>query len=74
MDNRQLTRIKIDGFKSIEHADLNLEMINVLIGSNGSGKTNFISALSLLQALIAGDSQSYVMRKGGPDAFFALGA
>ena len=55
MDHRQLTRIKVDGFKSIESADIELNMVNVLIGSNGSGKTNFISVLSLLQALIAGD-------------------
>lgn len=73
MDNRQLTRIKINGFKSIEHADIELKMINVLIGSNGSGKTNFISVLSLLQALIAGDLQNYVTRKGGPDAFLHWG-
>ena len=42
MDHRQLTRIKVDGFKSIESADIELNMVNVLIGSNGSGKTNFI--------------------------------
>lgn len=73
MDSRQLTRIKIEGFKSIEKADIDLNMINVLIGSNGSGKTNFISVLSLLQALIEGNLQRYVARKGGPDAFLYWG-
>lgn len=73
MDHRQLTRIKVDGFKSIESADIELNMVNVLIGSNGSGKTNFISVLSLLQALIAGDLQNYVARKGGPDSFLYWG-
>ena len=32
MDHRQLTRIKVDGFKSIESADIELNMVNVLIG------------------------------------------
>lgn len=73
MDNRQLTHINITGFKSIEHAEIDLNMINILIGSNGSGKTNFISVLSLLQALIAGDLQNYVARKGGPDSFLYWG-
>lgn len=73
MDNRQLTRIKIKGFKSIESADIDLNMVNVLIGSNGSGKTNFISVLSLLQALITGDLQSYVTQKGGPNALLFWG-
>ena len=41
MDHRQLTRIRVEGFKSIESADIELNMVNVLIGSNGSGKTNF---------------------------------
>lgn len=73
MDHRQLTRIRVEGFKSIESADIELNMVNVLIGSNGSGKTNFISVLSLLQALIAGDLQNYVARKGGPDSFLYWG-
>lgn len=73
MDSRQLTRIKIEGFKSIEKADIDLNMINVLIGSNGSGKTNFISVLSLLQAMIEGNLQRYIARKGGPDAFLFWG-
>lgn len=73
MDYRQLTRIRIQGFKSIESADIDLNILNLLIGSNGSGKTNFISVLSLLQALVAGDLQNYVARKGGPDIFLYWG-
>ncbi len=32
MDHRQLTRIKVDGVKSIESADIELNMVNVLVG------------------------------------------
>jgi predicted ATPase len=39
----QLKRIKIEGFKSIRSAELELRPINVLIGVNGSGKSNLVS-------------------------------
>ena len=45
----QLSRIKISGYKSIRECDVELKKINVLIGANGSGKSNFISAFSFLQ-------------------------
>ncbi|WP_370409010.1 AAA family ATPase [Tenacibaculum dicentrarchi] len=35
--------IEIEGYKSIKHTKLDLKPINILIGSNGSGKSNFIS-------------------------------
>ncbi len=40
----QLDRIKIKGYKSIKECDLNLKSLNVLIGCNGAGKSNFISS------------------------------
>ena len=44
--------ITIKGFKSIALLErLPLRPINVLIGANGSGKSNFLEAFSLLQAL-----------------------
>ena len=44
--------ITIEGFKSIASLErLPLRPINVLIGANGSRKSNFLEAFSLLQAL-----------------------
>lgn len=40
-----LCRIQIDNFKSIKHADLSLNHINVFIGENGAGKTNILDAV-----------------------------
>jgi predicted ATPase len=37
--------IKIAGYKSIKDIHLDLMPINILIGANGSGKSNFISFL-----------------------------
>ena len=39
----QLSRMTIRGFKSIKSCDISFGKINVLIGSNGAGKSNFNS-------------------------------
>lgn len=41
-----LTRIVIDGFKSIEHCDISLSETNIFLGENGSGKTNLLEAIA----------------------------
>lgn len=41
-----LTRIIIDGYKSIGHCDISLSTMNVLLGENGSGKTNLLEAIA----------------------------
>lgn len=47
-----LSKIKLKNILSFnqEGIDIELQNLNVLIGANGSGKSNFIEALSLLQA------------------------
>ena len=51
-DVRLIRRLKISGMLSFgpKGIDLELEPLNVLIGANGSGKSNFIEALALLHA------------------------
>lgn len=47
----------IEGFKSIHSIkDLPLHPINLLIGANGSGKSNFLEAFVFLKEIISGDS------------------
>lgn len=74
MNNKQITKICIDGFKSIEHCELELNMLNVLIGSNGAGKSNFISLFKMLQSMIDEELQLYVAKHGGSNAFLFLGS
>ena len=74
MNNRQITKVEIEGFKSIKKCSLELGMINVLIGSNGSGKTNFISLFKMLQSMIDEELQSYVSKHGGPNAVLFFGS
>jgi len=70
----QISRIKINGFKSIKEADIELGMLNVLIGANGAGKSNFISLFTLLQQMIDMKLQNYVSRKAGPDNLLYFGS
>ena len=64
MELAQLNRITISGFKSIKKCDIFLNKINVLIGSNGSGKSNFISAFSLLQDILSENLRISAARSG----------
>ena len=70
-----LSAITIKGFRSIGSVeDLAIRPINVLIGANGSGKSNFLGVFKLLQAIRAGRLQDYVARAGGADRILHFGA
>lgn len=66
----QLSRVAISGYKSIEKCNLELNSINVLIGSNGAGKSNFISAFTLLQNVLKGELQLYTQQCGVNSLFY----
>lgn len=69
-----LKQLTIRGFKSIQHLDgLALSNLTVLIGANGSGKSNFVDFFRLLRAMADGGLQSFVQISGGADGFFYLG-
>ena len=55
--------IKIEGFKSIKSMELELRPINVFIGSNGSGKSNFISFFKMINALFYRQLQRFVIEE-----------
>lgn len=69
-----LKSVTIGGFKSIE-ALLNfpLRALNVLIGANGAGKTNFVDFFRLLHAMSNEALQGFVNEQGNADGFFFLG-
>ncbi len=64
LPNDQLSRMTIKGYKSIKECDISFGKINVLIGSNGAGKSNFISAFSLLRNILAKNLQVSVAQSG----------
>jgi predicted ATPase len=69
-----LHKLTIRGYKSIaELEDFELRRLNMLIGANGAGKSNFISLFRLLAAMSEGNLQRYVQAEGGPDALLYRG-
>ena len=65
-----LKRISISGFKTIKDlSNFELRGVNVLIGENGAGKSNFISFFRLLSFMCRGDLQRFVSTHGFGSAF-----
>lgn len=70
---KPLERIRIEGFKSIHELKLDIRPLNILIGANGSGKSNFISVFNLLSAAINQRLQAFVAQAGGASKLLHFG-
>jgi predicted ATPase len=68
-----ITRIEIAGYKSIKFLELDLKPVNILLGANGAGKSNFISVFSLIRNIYTKSFQNYVQKKGGADSLLHFG-
>jgi len=67
-----LTQISLAGFKTIRRLEAFLpQSMNVLIGGNGAGKSNFISFFRLMQWMLTppGQLREQVANNGGASAF-----
>jgi len=69
----QLKKIELKGYKSIKECKLELNSLNVLIGCNGAGKSNFISFFKMIQNMLSNNLQVFVSRSGGPDSVLYFG-
>lgn len=72
-DPNQLSRLVLRGYKSIAECDIGLGRLNVLIGANGAGKSNFIGFFRLIQRILDERLQLTVGEMGGPDALLHFG-
>lgn len=68
-----MRKIQINGYKSIKELELELTHINILIGANGSGKSNFLSFFELLKNIYDRNLTEYVALRGGVDKFLHKG-
>lgn len=57
--------IEINGYKSIKSVHIELSSINILIGANGSGKSNFISFFDFLNRLYNRKLNEFIALTGG---------
>ena len=74
---RKLKSIGIWGYKSISTDNpikLELHDINILLGANGSGKSNVISFFKMLNAMMNGRFQLFVEQAGTCQVFLNYGA
>ncbi|MBN1912455.1 MAG: AAA family ATPase [Pirellulales bacterium] len=71
---KPIDKITLKGFKSIEALEsFELRSLNVLIGANGAGKSNFVDYFRMLRAMADEAFQNYVREAGGGDGFLFLG-
>ncbi|MES2701595.1 MAG: AAA family ATPase [Bacteroidota bacterium] len=65
-----IDHIKIAGYKSIKTLSLALGPVNLLIGSNGAGKSNFISFFKFLNTVYEQRLRSFSLKYGADDILF----
>lgn len=69
-----LRRLSLSGYRSIKELDgLEFGPLNVLVGANGSGKSNLISFFQMLNYAMTGGLRSYVGIRGGGSALLHFG-
>lgn len=68
-----MERIEIHGYKSIKNLDLPLRNINIMIGANGSGKSNLLSFFVFLKLVYNRVLKESVALVGGMDKFLFMG-
>ena len=65
--------LEIRGYKSIKQQKIELNPINLLIGANGSGKSNFLSFFDFLNRLYNRKLNDYIQLAGGDDKILHKG-
>src|SRR6266700_2899909 len=73
MPGQPLKQIQIEGFTSIRSATVDLGRVNILVGANGAGKSNFVQALAMLGRIVEGELGLVVGLNGGGSALLAHG-
>lgn len=65
-----IKEIRLKNWKSFKNVTFKPEGINILIGANASGKTNFLEALELMQKLGRNASEQEIKKIRGGQRFF----
>lgn len=73
-DYHKLKEIRVAGYKSIRQQIVQIENMNVLIGQNGAGKSNFISLFEFLKDIIEARLQFVVQKAGGAEQLLFYGS
>ena len=70
----KINTISIQGFRSIaDLRELRLRPLNILIGANGSGKSNLLEAMKVMRLCVTGGVYEYAQRAGGANRVLHFG-
>ena len=77
-DKSRLKEITITGYKSLgtdtRPVKLQLGDLNIIIGANGAGKSNFISFFQMLANMMTGALQVYIGKNGSAESLLQFGS
>jgi energy-coupling factor transporter ATP-binding protein EcfA2 len=66
-----ITHLKVDGFRSLSHFEMTVNPgLNILVGPNGSGKTNIVSFLQFISYTASYPLADAVTKAGGAGSVF----
>jgi predicted ATPase len=71
---KAVTRIEVEGFRSLQSVELDLGRVTVLIGPNGAGKSNLLAFLQMVPLIHTESLQRFVQQRGGANALLHYGA
>jgi len=60
-----ITRVRLRNYRSIAGCDVTLQSLAILVGANGSGKSNFLDALRLFAESLRGSLDQTLDKRGG---------
>ncbi len=74
VDTYPIKYLTIEGFQSIKSLEsFELSNLNVLIGANGAGKSNFVNYFAMLSRMVEKELQTWVTQRGGADRLLTFG-
>lgn len=68
-----INEINVSGYKSIKESTIKLNNLNILIGENGAGKSNFLSIFNFINQIVDENLQRWVKLNGGADNILYYG-
>lgn len=60
-----VTKVKIQGYRSLENVTVDLEPLTALVGQNGSGKSSFVDLFAFMQACLLLSPKTALDERGG---------
>ena len=68
-----LNYLKIEGYKSIKSLEIEFSNINIILGANGVGKSNFINFFNFVRKIVDKELEFYTAQSGGVNKILHFG-